>query len=190
MVGWTDIDVRIPTVIPERAKPLASLTSDLYAQTGVHASVHPRANRYDRVESVFGRASERGWILHIEDDVRLSSRFSEVIPRVLDETSRVAVSFFDLSNGEHGLQTLEKPFYMAQCLAVSSSISVGFVSYYDDWIDNHTEHKEAMDLAFGDYTTELGEPIDLYRPSQVQHRDLSSTLGGRSTARQSPTFEG
>lgn len=46
MVDWADIEIRIPTVLPERAEHLAELTSQIREKTGksVWASPHPEAH--------------------------------------------------------------------------------------------------------------------------------------------------
>lgn len=190
---WSDIDIRIPTVLPDRVESLQSLVRQVREQTGQPPTVSPQppnAPPSDRVRRIFGRPVGGVWLLHLEDDARLATSFGDVVPHALDETDRRAVSFFDTTDGPDGLTTASKPFYWAQCLAVHASITRGFVDYYHAWLDDHPDHHDAVDLAFGDYTTSLGEPIDVYRPSQVQHRPLPSTLGSRSTHRQSPTFPG
>jgi hypothetical protein len=138
---------------------------------------------------VFGDKPDSEWLLYIEDDVRLASTFGEVVPRILEETDRVAVQFFDLRDRKLGLTTARKPLYSMCCLAVQADIVEGYVAFYEDWIET-VEHDTATDIGFGKFCTEISEPVDVYRPSQVQHRELPSTFSGRSTSRQSPTFEG
>lgn len=188
---WSDIDIRIPTVVPQRVEAVERLAEDVYAKTGTHARVSPQPpNRpsSDQVRRIFSDPVDGEWLLHLEDDARLAPMFAERVPEVLDQTDRKAVSFFDTRGGEDGLTTAPKPFYATVCLAVHASISEGFVGYYYPWLDKHDKHHNAVDVAFGDYTTSIGEPIDLYRPSQVQHRPIPSTFDGRSTGRQSPSF--
>jgi hypothetical protein len=141
------------------------------------------------VHRIFGDSPDTEWLLYVQDDVRLAPTFGEVIPRVLEETERVAVQFFDLRNRELGLTTARKPLYSMCCLAVQSAIVEDYVAFYKDWIET-VDHEMAADIGFGKFCTEISEPVDVYRPSQVQHRELPSTFTGRSTRRQSPTFEG
>jgi len=189
---WDDIDIRIPTVVPQRAEAVEVLAAAVYEQTGTHARVSPQPPHRpssDQVRRIFSDPVDGDWLLHLEDDARLAPTFAERVPAVLEEADRKAVTFFDTRGGPDGLHTAPKPFYGTVCLAVHASISEEFVDYYYEWLDNHSEHDNAIDLAFGDYTTSLDEPIDLYRPSQAQHRPLPSTFDGRSTGRQSPSFE-
>lgn len=190
---WVDIDIRIPTVLPDRAESMQALVVKVREQTSQHPTVSPQPPGRppsDRVQRIFGQPIDGAWLLHLEDDVRLADTFESAIPRALAQTNRVAVSFFDTTDRSEGLHTARKPFYWAQCLAVRAAIAPGFAAYYNEWLNDHPEHHSAVDVAFGDYTTHIGEPIDVYYPSQVQHRPLSSTLGARSTHRQSPTFPG
>jgi len=190
-MSWSDIDIRIPTV-PERCDLMQDLVDDVERQTGQSPTVSPQSPGRppsDRVPRIFGPRTDSSWILHLEDDVRLGPDFGRVIPSVLQASDRPAVSFFDTVDGATGLHTARKPFYWAQCLAVRADIAPGFVPFYEEWIASHDEHHSAVDVAFGDYTTHIGTPIYVYRPSQVQHRPVPSTLGSRSTHRQSPTFD-
>lgn len=192
MVSWDDIEVRIPTVLPDRAEPLSELVTALREQTGLSPWVSPHPDgRHpnDRVQRIFGKPVQKDWLLYLEDDVYLASSFGERVPSILEETDRVAVQLFDLRNGPAGLETARKPLYSMCALAVNREIVTGFPDFYYDWIET-ADHDCAIDVGFGHYCTDLGEPVDVYRPSQVQHRGIPSTFDGRSTARQSPTFEG
>jgi len=189
---WSDIDIRIPTVVPQRAEAVEQLAADVYEETGTHARVSPQPPHRpssDQVRRIFTDSVDGEWLLYLEDDARLAPTFADRVPKVLEQTDRRALSFFDTRGGADGLHTAPKPFYSTVCLGVHASISQGFVDYYYEWLDAHPEHDNAVDVAFGDYTTSLGEPIDLYRPSQVQHRPIPSTFDGRSTGRQSPSYE-
>ena len=192
MVEWTDVEFRIPTVLPERGEHLAELTTQIREQTGqpVWASPQPEGRKpNDRVRRIWSKPVDGKWMMHMNDDMCLASSFGEVVPRVLEETDRKVVSFCDLRDKGHGLKTMDKPFYCDGCVAVRADIVPGFVDFYYNWIED-SEHTCAADIAFGDYTTSLGEPIDVYRPSQAQHKQIPSTFDGRSSQRQSPTFEG
>jgi len=191
MMAWGEIDIRIPTVLPDRVESLHRLVREVRDQTGQHPTVSPQppnAPPSDRVPRIFGNLADGEWVLHLEDDVTLSPGFGDVVPRALDESSRPVVSFFSTREPDEGLTTAPKPFYWMQCVAVRADISEGFSDFYRDWIER-VDHDEAADLALGEYATSIGTPIDLYTPSQVQHLPLASTLGSRSTHRQSPTFE-
>lgn len=187
MVSWDDIEIRIPTVLSERCEYVDKLATQIRTETGVSpwlspqpAGFHPR----DRIQRVFGYEVDAKWLLYMEDDVYLADTFAETIPRVLAETDRVAVQFCDFRDGDSGLSTARKPLYSMQCVAIRSDIVTGFAPFYADWIES-VDHENATDIAFGKYCTEIGEPVDVYRPSQVQHRELPSTLGPRSSQRQS-----
>lgn len=191
MVDWANIKIRIPTVLPERANPLAELGNQLREHTGQSPWVSPHPKGHppnDRVRRIFDTSVDSEWILYIEDDVYLASTFGDVVPKTLEQTERVAVQFFDLRDGGAGPQTAQKPLHSMCCVAIRGGVVEGFVDFYYDWIDT-TNHQDAVDIAFGEYTTALRESVAVYRPSQVQHRELPSTFGGRSTSRQSPTFE-
>lgn len=192
MMTWEGIEIRIPTVLPERSDVLVELLTEIREQTGISPWVSPQPDGQppdDRIQRVFADPPDAEWLLYVEDDVYLASTFGERVPNVLSETERVAVQFFDLRGGPDGLETARKPLYSMCCLAVRSDIVAGFVEYYENWIET-VDHDTATDIGFGHYCTEIGEPVDVYRPSQVQHREIPSTFKGRSSKRQSPSFEG
>lgn len=192
MVTWGDIEIRIPTVLGDRSEMLAELVTEIRDQTGISPWVSPQPDGRppdDRIQRVFADAPDTEWLLYVEDDVYLAPTFGEYVPDALSQTDRVAVQFFDLRGGSVGLETARKPLYSMCCLAVRSDIVEGFVDFYSDWVET-VDHDTATDIGFGHYCTEIGEPIDVYRPSQVQHREIQSTFKGRSSKRQSPSFEG
>lgn len=194
----------IPTM-PERSVELFGLTSALRraGDYDVHVSRHEESHK--DVGNALRKARQAAtgdWVMYLEDDVLLGSAFG-VIPGVLERVKPQAgaVSFFSLQREPPSLQRLvvqgvelgveyrsARRLMMVQCLCIRTELLDGFDEHALAWYAAHPTEAHAADPLIGDFIADKGYKLALVWPSLVQHRMGKSTLGPRSSKRQSPTF--
>lgn len=124
--------------------------------------------------------------VHLEDDVALTSDFRVKVEEAIAEAPDHLVQMFSIrpqkdltvgSRWEPG-----RTFLMAQCFYVPPGMAVGMAEHVARTEGNY------LDSAIAEHLRDRGERYWLHVPSLVQHLPVPSTIGPRSTARQSPTF--
>jgi hypothetical protein len=189
------IPVVIPTM-PERAQALAETLEQLQSHRWALAIVSPHTDsRKDVGNALRAAAAARPaapWLIYLEDDVRLSPRFSEV-PAILAGVSDPAIGavcFFrskdDLPDGLTRLSATKMS--MSQCTAIRSLLPDYFDRFAEAWYSKHPQHRHASDLLIGAWVSFKLQQMLVHSPSLVQHRPLKSTLGPRARNRQSASF--
>ncbi len=191
-----EIDIVIPTVLPQRSVELAALLSQLQGLS-VRVEVHePGAPPWARVERVFGGA--RGeWLLQFEDDVTLSDGAIErMIPARGEDAlfRRRILSFFsrEAVHVEHpGFEPCSPArFHMTQALVMRSVDAIEFAAWFPRWRRDHPSLKSGIGQALGSWVRATGGEILVHYPSLVQHLPVASTISRRPRDRQSPTYRG
>jgi len=195
-----DIDIVIPTVLPQRSAELAALLSQLHGRS-VRVEVHePGAPPWARVERVFGGArglAPGNWLVQLEDDVTLAPGAIERIAEVVEpQTTPALFSFFSryTTPFDSGPSVIGPwpfgRFHMTQAIAMHSVCARGFASWFPGWKAEHPDVKSGLGRALGAWAKLEGVPIYVHFPSLVQHRTVASTISRRARNRQSPTFIG
>lgn len=194
-----DIDIVIPTVLPQRSVELAALLSQLHGRS-VRVEVHePGAPPWARVERIFGRA--RGeWLVQLEDDVTLAPGAIDRIVEVVSTTHarrRALYSFFSRWSIEPDPDAVGPSivgswpygrFHMTQAIAMRSVDAGSFARWFPPWKAEHPEVKSGLGRALGAWAKWARVDICVHFPSLVQHLPVASTISRRPRNRQSPTF--
>lgn len=193
-----DIDIVIPTVLPQRGAELAALLSQLHGHS-VRVEVHePGASPWARVERVFGHP--RGdWLVQLEDDVTLAPGAIDRIVEVVSAAHprRALYSFFsrwsiEPDSDEVGPSIVgpwpRGRFHMTQAIAMSSVDACSFARWAPTWKAEHPEVKSGLGRALGAWAKWAHVDIFVHFPSLVQHLPVASTISRRPRNRQSPTF--
>jgi hypothetical protein len=184
-----DIDIVIPTVLPQRAELIGGLLSQLQGWS-VRVEVHrPDEPPWARVERVFGRPNA-GYVVQFEDDVTLAPGAIDRIVDVVTAGRPAVYSFFSRDLGCDGLVELPPGrLHMTQAIAMHWLLCDSFARYFPGWKREHPEIKSGIGRALGAWARREGVPIMVHYPSLVQHLPVASTISRRPRDRQSPTFE-
>lgn len=135
--------------------------------------------------------------LYLEDDVVLAPDFGPIAKTAANMVRFGlpyirACSLFrlrdDLPHGEY--HTTKGSRLNSSCaLMLEIPDPVRFATFSKRWYEAHPEHRHASDLLIGDWIRSQGSRWLTWAPSAVQHRNLPSTLGPRSTKRISLSYE-
>jgi len=199
MFDWKNTEAIIPAVvsIAERADSLRQLLVDLSIQCpGISATVipqwkqSPRSNPRSAFESIAKglQGMSSPWVFYMEEDIKLSTKFGELVPEVLNKIPDEcgAVSFFSPNKTEQKLVRLNgsslneagEPFTYAQCVAMKLKVALAWKNMILPWWDAAPSGKKrAPDMALGDCCKDLGLKILIYLPNLVQHRCIESGFG-------------
>lgn len=125
----------------------------------------------------------------LEDDIILTSNFTEKIERIINEYPEILINFFSLSK-KHTAPHFKRgrEYCMNQCEYFPKGFARKVVEAYQVWPDREKE-PNAYDYLVG-YAWGYGKPYLVWCPSLVQHREVKSIINPRrSSKRQSITFE-
>lgn len=200
-MNWTDVTIGICSM-PERSDLLGDLLRQLGACPGAEIviRIHPPGGAakddFPALVADTLRAERRAWTLLLEDDVCLSPVFAATVPTALADAPGEAVTFFSrsvrdiecLQRGERWRRQSPSSFYMAQAIAVRSSVLDGFSAWAPSWYEAHPEHNRAADLLLGAWLSMAKARLVAHIPSLVQHRRVPSTLPHHHGARQSESY--
>lgn len=203
---WSDVEVAIATV-PERSRSLAELVQAVAAQApgaSIRVEVQdPRDGPRARIRRLYGRSRGLGWLVALEDDVRLApdwgARIADWIVRApvhpaaphLDDLRAGLSAWFCRKDPGDGVYDSTDPavapenpqgFMPSACMMVVPSRWGPDLAYRAGafWRENPQIEHHATDLALGVAAGDLGLSRYVVVPSAVQHRtDLESTNGAR-----------
>jgi hypothetical protein len=188
-----EIDIVIPTVLPQRSAELSALLSQLGGWS-VRVEVHmPGAPPWARVERIFGQP--RGeLVVQLEDDITLAPGAINRIIAVARECWGQWALFSFFSRERHLAPGIAKchpgRFHMTQAIALRAPAARDFAAWFPAWKASHPTLKSGIGQGLGAWARETGADILVHYPSLVQHLPVASTISRRPLNRQSPTFGG
>ena len=153
---------------------------------------------WDEQQSImdtFSRALlQAGWgsAVFLQDDVYLHPEWNEKVREAIADKGDSVIQFFsirksDLTEGSRWVPG--RDYLMNQCFYLPNSYARSLYTFVQDWRKKHPEHT-GDDTCLAEWLRSRKEKYWHHVPSLVQHEEWPSTLGGRSSKRQSPTFEG
>jgi len=196
MFDWKNTEAIIPAVvsIAKRADSLQQLLVDLSIQCpGISATVIPqwktaiKINHRRAFESIAKGLHKMSspWIFYMEEDIKLSTKFGELVPDILNNMGDDwgAVSLFSFNSDDvrmlrSGMHYYEISLTYSQCLVMKLEVAKAWEKSILPWWDNAPKtKKEAIDASFRECCENLGLKVFVRLPNLVQHRCLESGFG-------------
>jgi hypothetical protein len=150
-------------------------------------SNYPDCRSINRALLVAVSRNHDKWSMILEDDAQVSVNLTE---HVCDVGADVVQLFSRKSHAPGITRDDPSSFIYSVGLFVRGSALSGISESCAEFYKRFPEHKSAMDLLLRFHFVKWKALIYTTYPSLVQHLPVKSTLGPRSTKRQSPTFEG
>ena len=129
-------------------------------------------------------------IVHLEDDIQLTSNFVEKIEGAIKERPDELIKFFsrygkDLTEGSRYLAGAT--WMMNQCFYLPAKMALRLVGYYKsgDWDEQEKIHPTGLEQLMADYFKIHKLRYWNYVPSLVQHREAISLIDKRRSSRRS-----
>lgn len=131
-------------------------------------------------------------VVIVQDDVVLAGQWREKVEAVIAEHPDAVCQFFSLRKADLEKGARWEPgraYLMNQCFYLPATYARQLHAFAQTWWEANPGHT-GDDTCISEWLRSRQEAYWHHVPSLVQHRDLSSVIGaGRSTRRQSPTFE-
>lgn len=128
--------------------------------------------------------------LHLEDDITLTLDFMLKVEHALMGHRREVVQFFSMRKDDLTVGSRYQPgrsFMMTQCFYLPGGFGPAIVAHTERTGRPLTD-PGGIDMAVGDFLQAAKLRYWLHCPSLVQHDQVPSLLGPRSTKRQSASF--
>lgn len=183
--------VIIKTVKGARPNEVAALRRQLDEQEVEHSICEgipdepPRTN-FRRLLAQ-GAASERDYLIHLEDDIYLCPEFAAgVADRLRTEVANLW-TFYDarqeaiaaLATGQTYRRITPGAFRNTQAVAFATALIPSLLRRLPEWETAHPEHRSAVDCFLGWFCRVERLIICASVPPLVQHRQVPSLLGHR-----------
>lgn len=129
-------------------------------------------------------------LLFFEDDIQLSSRFTELaLPFIAANQDRFITFFSQDVNYKRGTRENKgKDFEMSQCIYFPAGMAASVIDRYDKWKAT-TRRRQAHDYMVAEYMEEHGINYLIHEPNLVQHLPVPSAIDpDRPANRQSRSF--
>lgn len=152
---------------------------------------------FDRIGVAFDtylralRAAGNKPSLHLEDDVVLTTGFTEKVAEAIEATGGDRVIQFFSMRKEDALSgsRWDSQFSMNQCTYMPAGVGYPLIRFSAEWLPKNQQHRKGgYDLMFREWMRINKVRYWIHVPSLVQHRSDPSNISPRSTRRQSGTF--
>ena len=127
--------------------------------------------------------SDAHW--HFEDDIILAPDFADRSKRLVNDHPNMVIRAFGIDN-KNGLMPAST-YLFNQAVFLPQGYGDMIAKFIDKW-QRISEHPTGFDLVIRDWLVSRREKYWLESPSLVQHAQVKSLLGARSTKRQSKSF--
>lgn len=133
------------------------------------------------------RAAGPDAVLHMEDDVILTSNFREKVEAVIAKLPKTMIQFFGIRGADLTVGSRwDTRFLWTQCFYMPPGWSAEIVRYFPTWRGDKLHNYDSM---VGHWLNENRLRYWIHVPSLVQHREAKSAIDPRrSSKRQSKTF--
>lgn len=163
----------------------------LSEQTGGDIVWDRTKNIMDTFVSVLDEAGDDAALV-LQDDVQLRDDWHPMATQAVEEHGEMLIQFFSIRASDVGRESYRNNasgYMMNQCYYLPPGMAADLAEYARAWIEEHPGHT-GDDTCIQDYLKHRRMHYWHHVPSLVQHRTWPSATGkGRSTRRQSPTFE-
>jgi len=131
------------------------------------------------------RVSGADAVVHMEEDVIITSNFTKKIESVISKYPNNVIQFFSMRDKDITVGSRYEPgrtFCMGQCFYLPAGYSAAVLKYWDRW-PNKTRHPTGLDLMVGDFLKSRGEKYLISVPSLVNHRCTRSLIDPRRSSK-------
>lgn len=128
--------------------------------------------------------------VHLEDDIILTQAFQDKAEQEINAKPEHVIQFFsrradDITKGSR----FDRRFLANLCWYCPPGLGTQLLAYAPTWLSRNKDQPDASDYMMDDFLRSRKLAHWIHVPSLVQHREMKSTLGPRSSKRQSPTFQ-
>jgi hypothetical protein len=203
---WNEVEAVLPAVFsrPDRAESVQNLLIRLAQQCpGITVRIVPQWPKNPDPRAAFEAIAAglahlyHPWVLYLEDDCQLSSRFGAEALLDLEQAAENwgAISFFSAGPQDAQLVARKKrfypagnPFILSQCVLMRWVVAQEWGDGLLEWWAAASEGRQkAPDIALGEAAGRLGMQIMVRVPNLAQHRAIPSVFG-HTNPRISRTF--
>jgi hypothetical protein len=177
--------------VPWDARRAASARK-LREQTGGTIVWDSQHHAYETFLDALFFAAAIGDVIHMEDDVQLTSGWRGKAEAVIAAHREDVIQFFSMRGADLTTGSRTEPgrtFLMAQCFYVPARLAGPLAEFAPGWIGREAD-PTGVDLAVRAFLVAEGATYHLHVPSLVQHHRWRSAINPRrGSGRQSRSFE-